>query len=340
MSYNLKTLIVFDTNSLRSTEEGKVAYSFFAFGQPYQIVEEFIEENGLTENVHLAVPEWAVEELKDQKRKQYQLDVEEFQKLAKRLSGLPHTKEIIFPNDEFDCVKYVEEKASEFITNKGIELLELKKEMASDILQNMMTRVMREPLKKSPFSELKHGNKKHKDAGFKDNLVWESILNYERVQNYDKVILMSKDGDFNEHCLAEFKERWERHITKIGEPLNVVAELKKDYDNFIDNRKVFDFADKEYFKDYLNDILKNLSKIDVEGEELDIENYGVESYCTEVERTADEEGDFESPIIVSVVKIHVTKDRKKEVLDLIVHTTLADFETLAIDDSEFNPNVF
>lgn len=45
MSYKLKTLIVFDTNSLRSTDAGEVAYSFFAFGRPFQVIETYIIEN-------------------------------------------------------------------------------------------------------------------------------------------------------------------------------------------------------------------------------------------------------------------------------------------------------
>ena len=71
MAYKLKTLIVFDTNSLRSTEAGEVAYSFFAFGRPYQVIEEYILEKDLSEDIHIAIPTWAIEELKDQKHRQY-----------------------------------------------------------------------------------------------------------------------------------------------------------------------------------------------------------------------------------------------------------------------------
>ncbi len=55
MCYKLKTLIVFDTNSLRSTDAGEVAYSFFAFGRPFQVIEEFIIEKSLTDDIHIAI---------------------------------------------------------------------------------------------------------------------------------------------------------------------------------------------------------------------------------------------------------------------------------------------
>jgi len=115
MSYKLKTLIVFDTNSLRSTEAGEVAYSFFAFGRPFQVIEEFIIEKNLTDDIHMAIPTWAIEELKDQKQRQYKTDIVEFQKLAKRLSGLPHIPEITLPEEEFDCATYVEGKALAYL---------------------------------------------------------------------------------------------------------------------------------------------------------------------------------------------------------------------------------
>ena len=45
MSHKLKTLIVFDTNSLRSTIGGKVVYSNFEFGGAFKIIEEYIQVN-------------------------------------------------------------------------------------------------------------------------------------------------------------------------------------------------------------------------------------------------------------------------------------------------------
>jgi hypothetical protein len=112
MAYRIKTLIVFDTNSLRSTEAGEVAYSFFAFGRPFQVIEEFILEKNLNEDIHIAIPTWAIEELKDQKQIQYNKDILDFQKLAKRLSGMPHIPELQLPEAEFDCMVYIQEKGS------------------------------------------------------------------------------------------------------------------------------------------------------------------------------------------------------------------------------------
>lgn len=335
MSYNLKILIVFDTNSLRSTEEDAVAYSFFAFGEPFQKIEEFITKNGLLDQVHLAVPQWVIEELKDQKKKQYTKDVDEYQKLAKRLSGLPHTGEITFPDTDFDCAVYVEENAKKFMASKQIHLLELKEDIANTVLQSMMIRVMKDHGVKAPFAH----SGKYKDAGFKDNLVWESLMNFDKVEEYDKIIFICKDGDFNKHCEDEFSDKWKRHIAIEKNWQNVVTELEKDYKNYIENRIVYDFADKEYFQDYLNDILRELTYIQLE-EEHKVENYKVVSYCKEVEKAKDMDGDFESPIIISEIQVFITRNGKKETILVHGDTMLSDYETLGIEGTSFEPEVY
>ena len=229
MAYKLKTLIVFDTNALRSTEAGEVAYSFFAFGRPYQVVESFIIEKDLSEDIHMAIPTWAIEELKDQKHRQYKTDIQEFEKLSKRLSGMPHIPELTLPEEEFDCTAYIKEKADEYLATKQIKLLEIKEELASTVLQSMMVRVMKDQKQKQPFAH----SGKYKDAGFKDNIVWESLMHFDGVTDYDKVIFISKDGDYA-NCEVEFKDKWNRHIAIEKDENNAVAEIKKDYELYID----------------------------------------------------------------------------------------------------------
>ncbi len=44
MSYKLKTLIVFDTNSLRKVDSGEVIYSSFSFGKPYEVIDVLFQD--------------------------------------------------------------------------------------------------------------------------------------------------------------------------------------------------------------------------------------------------------------------------------------------------------
>lgn len=337
MSYNLKTLIVFDTNSLRSTEAGEVAYSFFAFGKPYQVLEDYIIEKELSDDIHLAIPSWAIEELKDQKQRQYKTDIKDFQKLAKRLSGLPHIPEIALPeHDDFDCQTYVHAKAFEYLKTKNIKLLEIKEEIASAVLQSMMTRVMKEDTKKAPFAS----SGKYKDAGFKDNVVWESLMNFEEVNHYDKVIFLTKDGDYK-NCEFEFKAKWERFITIEKDEYNVITEIEKDYGNYIENKMIYEYAQKEYFDDYLKDFFTASTHIDFMGTELKIENYKIEEYCNSVEMTADEDGEFTMPLITSIVMVYTTNNEGEKIsIPVETKTSLSDKEYMDIQGTTFTPEIY
>lgn len=331
MSYKLKTLIVFDTNSLRSTDAGDVAYSFFAFGRPYQVIEEFIIEKHLTDDIHMAIPTWALEELKDQKQRQYKTDIVEFQKLAKRLSGLPHIPEITLPEEEFDCATYVEGKALAYLATKQVKLMEIKEEIANTVLRSMMTRVMKDESKKKPFAH----SGKYKDAGFKDNVVWESLMHFDGVTDYDKVIFVSKDGDYK-NCETEFKTKWERHINILQDENNVLVDIQKDYDNYIKERIIHDFAQTEYFADYLKDDLNAMTVIVIDGIELKIENYTIADICKNVIRLAPNEDEVENLLVSSIIHIHFTKGTEKEVQAVEALTILWDDETKEIISTEYD----
>src|SRR5690349_23215815 len=59
---------------------------------------------------------------------------------------------------------------------------------------------------------------KYKDAGFKDNVVWESLMHFDGVMDYDKVIFVSKDGDYK-NC------RSEEHTSELQSRRDLVCRL-------------------------------------------------------------------------------------------------------------------
>jgi len=334
MSYKLKTLIVFDTNSLRSTEAGEVAYSFFAFGRPFQVVEEFILEKKLSEDIHIAIPTWAIEELKDQKQRQYKEDIEKFRKLVTRLTGMPHIQEIEIPDANYDISNYIQQKADEFLGSKRIKLMGIPEALANTVLQSMMTRVMKDQNKKQPFAH----SGKYKDAGFKDNIVWESLMHFDGVTDFDKVIFITKDGDYT-NCEAEFRDKWNRHISIEKDENNAIAEIQKDYELYITERDIYEFTQTDYFRDYLFDILKIKSEIAVNDHNQKIENFEIKDTCERIERMPPNEDFEENIIIFSTIKIHYTEAGKKKQQVVIAKTTLADETTRDITGTSFEPEL-
>ena len=331
MSYKLKTLIVFDTNSLRSTEAGEVAYSFFTFGRPFQVVEEFILEKDLSAEINIAIPSWAIEELKDQKHRQYKTDIVEFQKLATRLAGMPHIPQIALPEEEFDCTTYIQEKANEYLATKAIKLLEIKEELANTVLQSMMVRVMKDQNKKQPFAH----SGKYKDAGFKDNIVWESLMHFDGVTDYDKVIFITKDGDYS-NCEHEFKAKWNRHIAIEKDENNAIVEIQKDYELYITERAIYEFTQTDYFRDYLTDLFKQKSEIMIEADTFKIENFKLLDTCTDINRVPPSEHMIESLYVSSQITIYYSANAEKKEQVVTATTSFADEETKEIIETLYD----
>ncbi len=327
----LKTLIVFDTNALRSTEAGQVAYRFFAFGKPFQLIEEYIDENHLNEHVHLAIPSWAIEELKDQKNRQYLDDVEKYKEVTERLFGLPSFQKIPLPQEEFDCRAYIQEKAEEFLATKQLKKLEIKEELASTVLKSMMSRVLKEEKLKKPFAH----SGKYKDAGFKDNIVWESLMHYDDVEAYDKFIFITKDTDYG-NCQNEFREKWNKHIITLKDENSVKAEILKDYELYINERVIYDYTHTEYFLDYLNDELKQKSEIVTEISTGKIENFKIQEPSVKIERMPPSEEEDEYILVHSSIVIFYKEGVNKKQQEVIMTTKLADEETKEIIETFYD----
>ncbi len=328
MSFKFKTLIVFDTNVLRDMLGKEVVYNSFTFGKSYNELDTFIKDNGLEEYVKLSVSTMVIEELKNQKKRAYKQDIANLKDIVKRLEGLPHIPEgsIPIPDENFDCAAFIEHNATTYIEENNINTLVYKEEHASSILNNMVQKVVSADKPLSPFA-ISGG---YKDAGFKDGIIWETLMHFETVEEYDKVIFLSKDGDYKENCLDDFTHKWNRYIKIEKDKNNVIAELKRDYGNYIEERAIHDFADKEYFRDYLFDQLKFKTEIVINNSNFKIENFVIENLCTLVERMPPSDEEDEYIIINSQIIIHFTEGGEKKQQVVIAKTQLADEESKEI----------
>ena len=331
----LKTLIVFDTNVLRDMLGKEVAYNSFTFGKAYDELSLFIKENGLDNFVTLSVSTMVIEELKNQKKRAYKQDIADLNEIVKRLEGLPHiaVNSIAIPDVNFDCSNYIELNASNYIKENKINTLVYKEEHASSILNNLVQKVVSSDKPKSPFAI----SGQYKDAGFKDGIIWETLMHFEGVLEFDKIIFLSKDGDYKENCLDDFKEKWNRHIKIEKDKNNVIAEIKKDYGNYIAERVIYEFAQTDYFRDYLFDGIKVKTEIVVDDANYKIQNFEIIDVCKVVDRIppADEEVD-ESIVISSELKIFFTEKGKKRDQLVLAKTILADDESKEITETTYD----
>jgi hypothetical protein len=335
VSNRLKTLIVFDTNSLRSTDSGEVVYSSFSFGKAYDVINGFIVENKLQDDVFVAVSALVVDEIKIQMERSYKADCQRLGDTKRRMNGLPHVAaELIgIPDNDFNCSDYVENKAKEYLkNNQHVKLLNFSNDQSEQILKSLISRAHKT---RPPFFK----TSKNSDAGFKDSVIWETLLNYNEIEKYNKIILVTKDEGFK-GCETEFASKWNKHFKIIAAPEAVNTELGIDYNNYIKETTIHDYAQTDYFRDYLFDGIKVKNEIVIDDVNYKIQNFEIADICKEVERIPPTDDELDECIVISSsIKIFFMDKGKKKEQVVIAKTTLADEETKDIIETTFEPEL-
>lgn len=199
MSYNdeLKLVIIFDTNILYEKSERSCNFCKFTFNKLFYNIQERIEELDLTEHVYLGIPEIVWKELYSQRLAHYS---EKKTELTKLISGFRFPC-LEFKENELDYEIYLNEEVNTYkkkLSNYQTRVIEIDLPSSSRF-QSIIKRALD---KKPPFE----GDKRKSDKGFKDTLIWESLLDYRHKYPEHKIALYTRDGLFNEYLAEEYHE--------------------------------------------------------------------------------------------------------------------------------------
>ena len=314
----MKTLIILDTNKIRSTHSGGASYGSFEFGAEYNDLKSYIREKGLSEFIEIAIPGVAIQELLQQKVEQYSRDVQHISEIQSRLSELPGVSfsGVTLPATGFDCKEHLTPRMTDFIRNSALTVIDIKEQKFGHTLKAVLRRAIeRQP----PFRI----GKNSADIGFKDVMIWESILNY-GYNTYDKVILFTGDSGFNEKCKAEFESKVRKPmvITPLMESLQ--AEIEKDYAFLIENKEWRDFVATDYFRSYFDGELSKLKYVTVDGIERKVVRVTVVNYLDDVEEPEDSEDTGISIVLVASLKGTVEIDGHPKEVDIRARIFLDD----------------
>jgi hypothetical protein len=178
--------IFLDTNVIFSREDD---FSKALFGEKLTEIIDEIESNDLYENVQIFIPQIVIDELQIQQVEKYE---EAFSKI----------KNIKFHNFDILYDKEYKNQAEELFESKLDEIkgslvrISVLPYPQNETLKSIIKRAV---LKKAPFE----GRAKESDKGFKDVILWETILQYKREHATDTVILFSGDGRICDVSLEE-----------------------------------------------------------------------------------------------------------------------------------------
>lgn len=194
----MKTFIIFDSNILyqRMYED----YSKFTLQQTFNEVRGKIERHDVESQFEVLVPEITINEL-------FQQQLESFEDNIKNLRsaylGCEQIYEIEFQiKEDFNYRIFLETVKELYITQNGVKILATCSESRFNSIVNRALN------KHAPFEG---GTKGNSDKGFKDAVIWESILEF-AMKNEGEFIFLTNDKRFKDQLSLEFKEETGKNI--------------------------------------------------------------------------------------------------------------------------------
>lgn len=191
-------LLIFDTNALYKNYDKCCDFTDFSFSGTFDNFVSRIEELDIYDIVSIAIPQIVWSEMRKQNIIAYYKKVKEFEDYVEK-HKLP------FHSYKIDTIKKYEEyldlKIEEYknlLENKPITFKELNFP-SNRCYSSLINRAFD---KRPPFE----GKDKSSDKGFKDALLWESILEYKKDHNYENIILYTNDKMFNDELKQEYAE--------------------------------------------------------------------------------------------------------------------------------------
>ncbi|MDD2656171.1 MAG: PIN domain-containing protein [Patescibacteria group bacterium] len=188
MKNNQKTKIVVDTNFVHYDLDDKLDK---IFNGNLTYIKKFIEENDLSDKLTIVVPDFVIQERISQLAWDTEIKVSKILENLDKLKTLRvgvNVKELL----KKDHKKIITRRAYKILKDNAIEILDTVK-FDSGVLMDRSLK------KKAPFT-------KGGDKGFKDTVIWLSILEYvKKNPNFDYIFCTNDNVFGSDSCKEEFK---------------------------------------------------------------------------------------------------------------------------------------
>lgn len=245
MRYN-KINIFFDTNKLECRFNGnKLFLDDLKLNNDFEDILNFANDN---ENVSFYIPliVWReilthlIDDFNNSKQSMTET-INNFKKGFGTLIDISTT----FSNDNYE--KYINKKAEEFLSNHNGNVTIVshsnREEKFKRIIENAIN-------KKSPFATAKGKNKTYSDAGFKDMLILETII--DNCKHDEIGILYTNDRDFKEAFVDYENDKY-----YIAHTISDLKKLITDKSTqFIEKNIKKEFLRNEYLQEKISDELQ------------------------------------------------------------------------------------
>lgn len=210
--------IFFDTNILYTSGDKGYDFSAFKLSSRFENIVDKIEVLNYSDEVRILLPQVVFEELKKQQVDEYENKYKELKTLVNQFKSLPN---VTLELKDINYEEYLSKQKDLFIDKLGNYQIKVETlgHPSNDRFNNLIHRAY---TKKAPFE----GVDKKSDKGFKDALLWESILEFAEKNNGNEFILYSCDKKFEE-VTVEFEELFDKKL--------LVAKNEKDIEKYLNS---------------------------------------------------------------------------------------------------------
>lgn len=211
MEKNKKILVVIDTNKLGTYGKNELDCKNYAYLEINRhlhdnIVNNFSFETSKNVSIKVAIPEIVLEELKNHQYNSFNNNLANLREKFEKVSKMEGT-ELKIPKISYK--DYINEKTSAYL---GVYNIVKIPNPSNEVFQKVINKVIN---KEKPF----YKKNNDVDSGFKDAIIWESILEFSSKNNYDKYFFLTHDKDFKDEKLAK------EFLNLVGKELFIVSDV-------------------------------------------------------------------------------------------------------------------
>lgn len=196
-------VIVIDTNIINS---GSKDFMVAQFSNKLDDIIRTLESNDDYQEIKILLPQIVVQEL-------YQHQLANYNKEVERLKGLKLPDLDYRPKEDYSVIlKRLFDESLAMLAQRDLQT-EVISYPKDEVLQKIIDRAI---AKQAPFE----GEDKNSDKGFKDVILWESVLEYKRQHVADTIILFTNDKRLCESSLND------EYKSIFGEDIYLVQQEK------------------------------------------------------------------------------------------------------------------
>lgn len=223
---NKEYFLIFDTNILFKPYDSKADFTTFSFNATFENVIAMVNQLDIYENVKIVIPTVVWNEMTKQIVEAHDKKIIDYKSSLKKWR-FPEYK--VTPISIGNYSEYINRRVAEYKVEiaSGINIIMELPNPQKKCFERIVKRAFD---KAPPFV----GKEKNSDKGFKDVLIWESILELAETNPNSNIIFYTNDKGFKEALIDEFQQLYPKTSIAICSTEDIIKEQLEQWAKEID----------------------------------------------------------------------------------------------------------